>query len=494
MSSVTAIMGLVRRPALSPLIPIVAATLTAVLALHEIGTRSFWQDEAFSLDAIRGGWYGLALLAKTHEINMVVYYALLQVWTTFGDSDAWIRSLSAIFAVGSVFAMFPLARELFGLRVATLATLLLGLNAFVIEYAQEARAYSLVLFLAIVATYLLVKALRYPRWWRWVVYVLVAVTLVYAHLFASGLLLVHLLMVLTYESRPAMRYLVGSAVMGAVLLAPALVVSAANAADVLAWVPPPSVDVVIRGLERHAGQGGPGPLGPIGGVLPAVFLVTALIAVWTAIRGPGDRRWAVLMVLAWVIVPILAALVVSIVKPIYVARYLIYVVPAISLLVAVGVDALPRARLGPAVAVMTVVLAANAVAGWYGTVPRPDWRAATAFILERGKPADRSVFINDGGRVVSRYARLLGRADELPLKLVPGLVFRSPTFSSTLETAAEKAAAQGRNIWVFAVGQSIVDPGTAPLLEGLRARYELVELVRFELVMVVQFRPRPVAS
>ena len=88
-------------------------------------------------------WFNFLRILWRREMNMVLYYLLLRGWLHLGDSVAFIRGLSVIFAVAAIPAIFLLGRKLLGTRFGLVSALLLSVNAFQVRYAQEARSYSL---------------------------------------------------------------------------------------------------------------------------------------------------------------------------------------------------------------------------------------------------------------------------------------------------------------------------------------------------------------
>ena len=79
-----------------------AATLLAgSLAFYELGTNSLWLDEAYSVGFAKD-WPSLWLANLTLGGNAWLYYTILHPWLIFGNDEAVIRSLSAIFAVLSI--------------------------------------------------------------------------------------------------------------------------------------------------------------------------------------------------------------------------------------------------------------------------------------------------------------------------------------------------------------------------------------------------------
>ena len=117
---------------------------SAALTVPQLGQRSLWWDEAFSwwFTTVKLG--DLWQIAWNHEeFNMVLYQALLNVWSRWGDSEFWLRLPSALFVMGTVWAVAKLGRILFEPRVGLTAALLIALNGFVVLYGQETRAYSM---------------------------------------------------------------------------------------------------------------------------------------------------------------------------------------------------------------------------------------------------------------------------------------------------------------------------------------------------------------
>src|SRR5581483_3105755 len=88
-------------------IVLVAVTaLGAVLQLHAITAKSLWLDEGSSITMARLDWFNLLRILWRREMNMVLYYLLLRGWLHLGDSVAFIRGLSVIFAVAAIPAIF----------------------------------------------------------------------------------------------------------------------------------------------------------------------------------------------------------------------------------------------------------------------------------------------------------------------------------------------------------------------------------------------------
>jgi len=77
--------------------------LALLLNLVHLGTRSIVFDEATSANFARFGFIPLLHVIGGGDPNMGLYYALLNLWVRlFGQSEAAVRSLSAIFGALAV--------------------------------------------------------------------------------------------------------------------------------------------------------------------------------------------------------------------------------------------------------------------------------------------------------------------------------------------------------------------------------------------------------
>jgi mannosyltransferase len=145
----------------TPVVVALAAVTTAAafLRFYAIGRQGFWYDEATTAWLVRATpGQMLARLPHT-ESTPPLYYLLAWGWVrVFGDTQAGLRSLSALAGVITVPVAFAAARELVGRRVALLAAGLVAVNPLLIWYSQEARSYALLVLATTVALWLFARA------------------------------------------------------------------------------------------------------------------------------------------------------------------------------------------------------------------------------------------------------------------------------------------------------------------------------------------------
>jgi len=179
-------------------------TLLALgLRLFGLDAQSLWYDEAFSVYLARMG-LGEITARTAADIQPPVYYYLLHGWIRLlGDSERALRGLSLLFGVLTVPLMYAVAWQLFARLPGThrrlaglLAALLVAVSPLHIWYGQEARMYTLLTFLCLLSSYLLLivipMALRGENKWRvlalWVAYTLASIASLYTHYFAAFVL------------------------------------------------------------------------------------------------------------------------------------------------------------------------------------------------------------------------------------------------------------------------------------------------------------------
>src|SRR5918911_2637202 len=187
-----------------------ATLLAASLSTYRLGAKSFWHDEGESLFFSSSSPSDFIWLVTTREGNQSLYYLLLRPWLLVANDESGIRLLSALFAIGSVPLIYALVGRIIDRPTGVVASLLLALNGFFIHCAQEARGYSLVLLLTLIAANIFVRV-RWDSWRRAGAYGVVAGTALYAHVFAGFVLVAHALFA-CWRARGRSRAIVGVAV------------------------------------------------------------------------------------------------------------------------------------------------------------------------------------------------------------------------------------------------------------------------------------------
>ena len=369
--------------------------LTA-LSLYQLGALSLWRDEVASVvfaNAPLGDL--LTVVGRDRETadlaNMATYYLILHFWLAIGESETWIRLPSVVFGVAAVVPTYLIARRLGGWITGALAAAIFVLIPYVIHYNQEARGYSLAMLVSGVLTWLvLVGVERRERVWPWLAYGLVASLGIYVHFFVALVVLTHGAWVLITRRIPRWPAALSASAPIALAVAPIPFVVLEHGGE-QEWIPPLSGAVAATNLTALAG-----------GALP-LLAAAVLVGGALVVRNADARVW---LIAGCVLAPVFGAAAISLVKPMFVARYLIVVLPSLAVIVACGVLAVPRRAPQAGVATALLVLLALAVPQAYADRHQQDWRALGEWMASRTEPGDRMIAGN-ARRSVQYY---LGRA------------------------------------------------------------------------------------
>ena len=131
--------------------------LAFVLRLFYLSHESIWLDEGISIAMAK---LNFAQLIDKSVIDSFppLYYLLLHYWMLLlGDSELSVRFLSLVFGLASIVVSYQLTKYLWQEKVALITAFLLAISVFHIEYAQEARMYSLLTFLSVSSFYFFLR-------------------------------------------------------------------------------------------------------------------------------------------------------------------------------------------------------------------------------------------------------------------------------------------------------------------------------------------------
>ena len=269
-----------------------------------------------------------------------------------------------------------------------------------------------------------------------------------------------------------------------VLLLPLAAFVLLGHADPAQWIPSPSwkrveylVYSLLGGDNTHGARA-------IAWPVYAIVLIAAAVAAgeaWRA-RGREQQGWHYALVASGALVPIAAVLAASVIKPIFVDKYLVECLPFAVLLLAVGVDRLRWHAVPHAASMGTMVLllaiSAHALARYYRTSDKDDWRSATHYILDSARAGDAAIFVP--GYVVAPFDYYRASSDATTSSLV---------VIAPRNGAASASGAEHRYSRLWAVFNHDADSGAA-VRDSLARCHPVVSDSQFTGVRVVLYDTR----
>jgi mannosyltransferase len=394
--------------------PILLLALTAALSFFRLGEKSLWHDEAFTLAVARSdaGTFWQSLTKA--ESFAGLYYSVVRLLPPLWHTEATLRAASAVFAVLTALTCYLVARRLWGFRVAVLSVLLLTISLFFVGYAQEARGYALAVWLVTLATWTLVRAVKRPTWGSWLSFGAISGVAAYAHFFAVLVLVGQLVSLVVHRSLVPWRKVAAGIGLALVLVLPLAAVLLSTNAGGRPLLPQTPIAVLFRDLAGVA----PTRAGAVQASIYGLCCVVALAACLRSRRLTADSflQWRFTLLVCWIVVPIALTALVSLVWPVFVSRYFVVCLPAVALLVAVGLAAL-RPALQAALLVVVLLVAAPGLRVYYTQDYKEgeNWRALVNYVASDAQPGDRIVFLSHFGRRPFEYylARHPGLASSL---------------------------------------------------------------------------------
>jgi mannosyltransferase len=370
---------------------------------YGLGHHSLWYDETVS--AYLAGQPVAALVAHTaRDIHPPGYYLLLRGWTMLAGSDEFaLAYLSLLFGLLLIPLTARLAHYLFGWRPALWAALLVAVSPYNIWYSQEVRMYTLGATAGIIAGGCAFAALHHSHRQRrcWAMYVVAAVTGLYALYYFSFLLvalnLFFLGSLLLPRPRPDRLWLwLAANVLVLLAYLPWLPVAWRQATNppVPPWRSLPPLPGIL--LEAWSALSLGQSVRP-GQVWPLLLLTAALVLLGILYSWRQKGTAITLFLLVYTFGPGLLVLLFSLVIPLYHVRYLFTYAPPFYILLAAGLAWLGQrfSRQFSAIVAAVLVLGALMSLDQYYNNPQyqsDDFRAAVAFMDNRWQPGDEPTF------------------------------------------------------------------------------------------------------
>jgi hypothetical protein len=376
-------------------------TLTLIilwgLILSALVADSLWGDEVWSAWAIQPASIVEMLARVQADVHPPFYFVLLWSWAKLaGSSEFSLRILSAWAAALALAGTYTLGKRLVDWRAAWMAVILLGTSGFFLNYAREARMYSLLVLLVILSTWAYHMWLSSGSQQTGMLYALLCALCLYIHYHGVWILVVHGLHAMLFQPRRTFRWAGWLAVAGLLYLPwipfgynqfhthprGPFAVSIPTRLDTLSWL--------IRVLTSDTGW----------------LIVLPVALAFLSIR----QKWQTIgLLVIWLIAfPAIIFALNAWLMPLYQVRYVIAILPAGALLVALGLRQIKWQW-------VTLVGLAGMVVMQLRAAPvfwphKPAWRATLEQVVAARALSEPLIIDADAINVVSYYS------SQLPLR------------------------------------------------------------------------------
>lgn len=435
--------------------------LAYTLRIAGLTSESLWIDEGYSL-ALANHSVCDIIKGTAADQHPPLYYLVLHLWLSFGQSIFHLRYLSLLIGMLGVATGALIGRKLLGQKTGIVAALLLACSPMHIWYSQEARMYILLALLIMLSAYMTWRLIHGLS--GWMLYWLSTLLALYTHYFAGFVLLFENALVLGWWLKQRQRRFfaqwVGMQLTLFAAFAPWLPVAVYQARfHQMRWIRPPTAETVRDTLVLMT-------LGDLGvhrsETLPLIGLgLIALAITWTMWRIRKQKGFnAYGFLLLWFAFPFCAVIAVSQVYPLFQFKQFLMLLPPLLVLIAAALVELPRLPRLMLVGVLFFFLT-SALGNLYLLNTKHGWREAAAYIEEHYKAGD-VLYLNPAAGILTLKVYL---NQQLPYEgYPPGYDVVKGGWEGKRLTAADAEqimvalTTEYQRIWLIEFGPEFWDP------------------------------------
>lgn len=377
----------------------------AALRFYALGAESLWFDEAYSVWVSRHsvGWH---IALSMQRIFPPLYYLLFHFWLRLGSSEFAVRALSALVGLGSIVAVYALAKQLFDQATALVSALLLAVSPLHLWYSQEARMYILVAALGLCSAHFMWLTVRSGTRGQWAAYVFSTALLMNTHYFAIFLVpfqnayVLYLLLRKRIGWPFARRWLTSQVLVG--LLSVVGLAGIFSSESTYWWGlldtwhgAPGIAELLNLWFSFSLGTTARGALIYWSGLL--VFGM-CLAGSWLSFRRDGVSLAiddGLVFTTLYLVVPLGTVFVLSQFQSFWVLRYIFPFLPPYCILIARGLTRMPSRTIQTALLGAVVLLSLWPIANTYRYEQKENWRAAVQYIQAREQPGDVIMLVDE---------------------------------------------------------------------------------------------------
>lgn len=373
----------------------------AFLRIYQLGAESVWLDEAstyfLSSDTLSGIYE-----ATKNDVHPPLYYFVVHFFLFDGRSEILLRFPSMVFGMLAIPVIYMLGSRLFSEKEGLISSFLLSISLAHIYYSQEARMYSMMVFLTLGSIFFFYAAIEDKRNTFWGLFVVFTVLNIYTHYFGFFIFPIEILyftfLLFAYENRklrfrsellPQAKIFLISVVSIIVLIIPRIQVFFEQAASRVGGEVTWGVDQTyfIMSLFSHF------TLSPSPSLLYLTFFALGVLSIIQS-----NRRQAFLLC-SWFVLPVMVSYYLSGIMPFH-PRYLLFILPAYLLIIARGLTATssfifsksstPKSKkkllenkqqvLTIAFVFIFLLTALLPIVNYYSSPQKEDWRSVASYI------------------------------------------------------------------------------------------------------------------
>jgi mannosyltransferase len=397
---------------LNKIIIIILFVLTIVsftLRFIRLDSESIWLDESLSIKQAQEEKYSDTLNLLKNDIHLPTYISILHFWIKlFGTSEFTTRFLSVIFGTLSTITIYFLAKCVFNEKIGIISSIILTFSPILICYSQEARLYSMFVFLSIISFhsyYKLIKNInkqpskKYKKTYyiNLLTYFICNSFLIYTHLFAFIIIIIQNLYVLyLYKTniKKIAKWIISQILLFIVFIPwlPSLLNQLRKNNNTM-WIDIPNIWTLRESFYEFIGSKY---------LTFFVIILVFLIYIVSKIRLKEksilknfkigkirtDEKKNLFLIVLWLIIPFLIVISTSyFFKPIYHIRYLLFTIPAFFIALAFLIDKLFIKNKKTAYIIILIIIVLSSLQIYYQllNIEKDNWKEVSIYLKDNVK-------------------------------------------------------------------------------------------------------------
>ena len=325
--------------------------LGSLLRFYHLDFQSPWLDEIHTLNESNPNTpfselYNTIMAAE--QMPPLYFYLLYFFFKVFGYSTLVARLFSAILGVLSIFSLYKFSKEFVNKKTAIVASFLLAINVFHLYYSQDARPYILLFLFTILSFYGLIKFLKDNSFKKAILFGVYTGLMISTHffglfvLFSQLFILLFFLIIIEKNKRiNFFKFSFLSGIIAIILFLPAIKIFI-NVSEIKEfWIQPPAIDAYTLIFKEFFGNS----------EMILAFIGVFILFYFLRLSKEKQARinyseiinnrliFSFIILLPWISIVLLVPLIRSYTTvPMIVSRYYIVVLPAVLILISVGIN------------------------------------------------------------------------------------------------------------------------------------------------------------
>jgi hypothetical protein len=393
---------------------LVLATIIRLIFLNQ----SLWLDEAIEILAVKNNSY-LQLITSYSlgDFHPPLYHLILKFWTgLFGLSEIAARSLSVLFGVGTVGVVYLIGKKLGNRILGFLAALFLAFAPLHIYYSGEARMYAAAAFLVTLSCYFFLKLFERMNFMNWCGFFLSTILFLYTDYLPWLMLIPFNLYVFWQRKNLNKKFLItwlASQLIIFLFLLPWLpfLAKQLQQGTILAQATPVWKEVVgsftLKALPLTVAKFIFGRISFYNKIFYGfAFLITGSFFATLILKNFSKITKEKVFISSWLILPIVSGCIISIFIPVYSYFRFLFVLPAMYLLLAWGIQLfkLLNVRIFLSIVVLMIGFGSQLIFWTNPRFWREDWRGAVAYVENQSRNQNSAaVFVNLAQKAPYQY-------------------------------------------------------------------------------------------